>query len=318
MGGEGAPWIGMAPFVDHQHIFQNIGDGTFFHSGSPGREACVAAGVNITYKILYNGHVAMTGGQEARGALADSAADARSWKPRASARPWCWRRTSNSMRMRSLCRSNAELRDRDELPRTSARAGKVPGRDGHYLRPGMRRRKAPQAVARQAAEPTLRLVINEEVCEGCGDCVKQSNCMSLLPGVTDSARRRAFTNRPATRTTPARWAIARRSSRVKIKQGTGSAKRPLPQLPSTDVAAAPREGARRGADIASSRPGIGGTGVVTINALLATAAWIDGCPSLTLDQTGIAQKGGAVVSSVILSEQPIETASSQSDTAMPT
>ncbi len=185
MGGEGAPWIGMAPFVDHPHIFQNIGDGTLFHSGYLAIEACVAAKVNITYKILYNGHVAMTGGQAAMGALPIPDLT-RKLEAEGVRKTIVLAEDVERYTDLSVFASNAELRSRDELPRTLRELPKIPGVTVIIYDQECAAEKRRKRSRGQLAEPTMRLVINEEVCEGCGDCVRQSNCMSLAP-VADRA-----------------------------------------------------------------------------------------------------------------------------------
>ena len=155
------------------------------------------------------------------------------------------------------------------------------------------------------AEPTLRLVIHEEVCEGCGDCVTQSNCLSLHPVETEYGPKTRIHQSSCNKDYSCVLGDCPSFVTVNLKPGTGQRRRPLPNLPETEVPP-PRERVAIGERYSILMPGIGGTGVVTVNALLATAAWIDGLSVITLDQTGLAQKGGAVVSSVILSPQPID------------
>lgn len=303
MGGEGAPWIGIAPFVEHQHVFQNIGDGTFFHSGSLALQALVASGLNITYKILYNGHVAMTGGQNAQGALPI---------------PQLTRKLESEGVRRIVIlaeqperyqgieiASNAEVRDRSELERTLGELAGIPGVTAMIYDQECAAEKRRQRSRGKYAEPAMRLLINDEVCEGCGDCVKQSNCMSLTPVVTPRGQKMRIHQSSCNKDYSCALGDCPSFVTVKIKPGTGLRKKPLPALPSTEIPA-PREMASVGTGYRIVGPGIGGTGVVTINALLATAAWIDGLYVATLDQTGTAQKGGAVISHLLLSRTPIE------------
>jgi indolepyruvate ferredoxin oxidoreductase len=304
MGGEGAPWIGMVPFVDHSHIFQNIGDGTLFHSGYLAIEACVAAKVNITYKILYNGHVAMTGGQNAVGALPIPDLT-RKLEAEGIRRTVILAEDVERYAGAGELASNAELRSRDELPRTLRELEKIPGvtviiYDQECA--AEKRRKRSRGIL---AEPTMRLVINEEVCEGCGDCVKQSNCMSLTPVMTELGQKIRIHQSSCNKDYTCAMGDCPSFVSVQIKAGTGLKRRTLPNLPAAKVPA-PRGMVKAGEGYRIIGPGIGGTGVVTINALLATAAWIDGLHVATLDMTGTAQKGGAVVSHLLLSEQPIE------------
>ena len=151
MGGEGAPWIGMAPFVERQHIFQNIGDGTFFHSGSLAVEACVAAGVNITYKILYNGHVAMTGGQDAAGALPIPELT-RKLEAEGVRKTVVLTEDLEKYRERASWPRTPSCAIATNLPRRSRELEKIPGVTVDHLRPAVRGREAPQALARQATK----------------------------------------------------------------------------------------------------------------------------------------------------------------------
>jgi indolepyruvate ferredoxin oxidoreductase len=153
-------------------------------------------------------------------------------------------------------------------------------------------------------EPVHRLMINEEVCEGCGDCVKQSNCMSLLPVMTERGQKTRIHQSSCNKDYSCALGDCPSFVSVKVKPGTGLRKKSPRVLPSTEVPS-PREIAPIGDGYRVIMPGIGGTGVVTINALLATAAWVDGLYVATLDQTGSAQKGGAVVSHLLLSREPI-------------
>ncbi len=304
MGGEGAPWIGMAPFVERGHIFQNVGDGTYFHSGQLALTACVAAGVNITYKILYNGTVAMTGGQDAAGAIPIPDLT-RKLEAEGVRKTVVLTDDVEKYRDVALAR-NATLRDRDDLPDVLLALEKIPGVTAIIYDQQCAAEKRRDRSRGKAEEPTLRLVINEEVCEGCGDCVRQSNCMSLYPVQTEFGPKTRIHQSSCNKDYSCALGDCPSFVTVNLKPGTGLKRRPLPQLPPADVPP-PRQIAPVGEYYAILSPGIGGTGVVTINALLATAAWIDGLSAVTLDQTGVAQKGGAVVSSIILSEHPIET-----------
>jgi indolepyruvate ferredoxin oxidoreductase len=151
----------------------------------------------------------------------------------------------------------------------------------------------------------MRLMIHDDVCEGCGDCVKQSNCMSLTPIQTDRGQKTRIHQSSCNKDYSCALGDCPSFVTVNIKEGTGLRRKPLPNLPATEVPP-PAEVAPVGDGYRIIMPGIGGTGVVTINALLATAAWIDGLYVATLDQTGSAQKGGAVVSHLLLSRRPLE------------
>ncbi|HLH00457.1 MAG TPA: indolepyruvate ferredoxin oxidoreductase family protein [Bryobacteraceae bacterium] len=304
MGGEGAPWIGITPFVGQKHIFQNLGDGTLFHSGYLAIEACVAAKVNITYKILYNGHVAMTGGQDAVGALPIPELTKKLQAEGVRKTIVLAEDTDKYLNASELA-SNAELRPRDELQRTLRELEQIPGvtvmiYDQECA--AEKRRKRSRGIY---AEPTRRLVINDEVCEGCGDCVKQANCMSLTPVMTELGQKIRIHQSSCNKDYSCALGDCPSFVSVELKAGTGLKRRTLPKLPAAEVPA-PRDVVKAGEGYRIIGPGIGGTGVVTINALLATAAWIDGLHVATLDQTGSAQKGGAVVSHLLVSETPIE------------
>ncbi len=303
MGGEGATWIGMAPFVGHDHMFQNIGDGTFFHSGQLAINALISSGLNITYKILYNGHVSMTGGQEAIGALP---VPQLTKKLEAEGVRRTIVLTEDRSRYQHVeLASNAELRDRSDLEKTLAELAKEKGVTAMIYDQECMAEVRRKRSRGKYAEPVKRLMIHEEVCEGCGDCVKQSNCMSLNPVPTELGQKMRIHQSSCNKDYSCALGDCPSFVTVKIKEGTGLKRKALPKLPDADVPA-PREVARVGDGYRIVCPGIGGTGVVTINALLATAGWIDGLYVTTLDQTGTAQKGGAVVSHIMLSRRPVE------------
>ena len=303
MGGEGAPWIGMAPFVARKHIFQNIGDGTYFHSGSLAVGACVAAGVNITYKILYNSAVAMTGGQQAAGAVP---VPELTHELHAEGVRKTVVLTDDLAKFEGVkLPPTATVRDRDDLPEVMRELEQMPGVTAIIYDQQCAAEKRRLRSRGKLEEPTLRLVIHEEVCEGCGDCVRKSNCMSLYPVATEFGQKTRIHQSSCNKDYSCLLGDCPSFVTVNLKPGTGLRRKPLPQLPETEVPP-PRERMEIGERYSIVAPGIGGTGVVTVNALLATAAWIDGLSVITLDQTGLAQKGGAVVSSIILSERPVE------------
>ena len=190
MGGEGAQWIGMAPFVDAGHFIQNIGDGTFPHSGSAspcGRRSPPAS--NITYKLLYNGAVAMTGGQDAAGRARRARRCTALLRPRASRRIIVTTEDLERATAASGCRRRRGAAPRPARSRPRRRWPRSPRRHGADPRPGVRRRAAPQAQARAGPRPAERVVINERVCEGCGDCGVKSNCLSVQPVDTEFGRK---------------------------------------------------------------------------------------------------------------------------------
>lgn len=303
MGSEGVPWIGMAPFTGRKHIFQNMGDGTLFHSGYLAIEAAVAAGVNITYKILYNGHVAMTGGQQAVGALPVPELT-RKLEAEGVKRTVVLAEEVERYAGAALA-SNAELRGRDELERTLRELERTPGVTVLIFDQecaAEKRRKRSRGVYE---EPRKRLVIHPRVCEGCGDCVRASNCMSLMPVETPYGERMTIHQASCNKDYSCALGDCPSFVTLHLEPGGGLRKRAGTRVEVAEPGPPkPASALERPWRIVA--PGIGGTGVVTVNAILAAAATMDGLHVATLDQTGLAQKGGAVVSHLTIAREPIE------------
>jgi len=326
MGGEGAQWTGLEPFAGGRHFVQNIGDGTFFHSGSLAVRAAVAAGVDITYKLLYNDAVAMTGGQHPEGRVAVPELT------RLLAVEGVRRviiTTPEPQRYHGVTIDPiAEVRHRDGLQDAMDELARVKGvtmlihddRCAAEERRLRRRGRIPQ--------PTSRVWINPRVCEGCGDCGEKSSCLSVVPVETELGRKTMIHqgscnydlsclrgNCPSfVLVTPRSGHRPLAGSPPNGSPPNGSAPDgllpgdPQGRLPQPPVHLVPPPARRTPDDLLVRMPGIGGTGVVTVSRILQMAAHIDGFYAAGLDQTGLSQKGGAVISDVRISARPIESA----------
>ncbi|ANK81774.1 MAG: indolepyruvate ferredoxin oxidoreductase [Rhizobiales bacterium NRL2] len=307
MGGEGTPWIGQAPFTEDKHVFANLGDGTYFHSGLLAVRASAAAGVNITYKILYNDAVAMTGGQQHDGQLTpmDIAAQVSAEnitklvvvtdepdKYPADAFP-----------------AGTPIHHRSELDQVQKDLRDTPGctvliYDQTCAAEKRRRRKRGLYP-----DPPKRAFINTEVCEGCGDCSVKSNCVSVEPDETEFGRKRKINQSSCNKDfscvngfCPSFVTVhggglrkpKRASAPTKASGGIDDivADLPTPETASVDE------------PVGILVTGIGGTGVLTVGALLGMAAHLEGKGSSVLDYTGLAQKNGAVMSHVRIAKRP--------------
>ncbi len=296
MGGEGCSWIGEAPFTTDKHIFANLGDGTYFHSGLLAIRQSVSAGVNITYKILYNDAVAMTGGQTVDGELSIPALiaqlQAEGVREVVLVAEDTTRFTSNDL-------GGITIEPRDEMEHVQQRLREVQGctaivYDQTCAAEKRRRRKRGNFV-----DPDKRIYINSAVCEGCGDCSVQSNCVSVEPLETEMGRKRRINQSSCNKDfscvkgfCPSFVEVTGAQIRKPIakKDEDFASDVPLPTLPPL------------GEDYNILVTGIGGTGVLTVSALLGMAAHIDGKASTTADMAGLAQKGGAVYSHVRLGQ----------------
>ena len=295
MGAEGVHWVGLAPFVGDRHIFQNLGDGTFSHSGSLAIRACVAAGVHITFKLLYNSAVAMTGGQDVTGLMDVPALTRALAAEGVTAIAVC---TDDVHRYGSAAFApGVEVHPREDVVEVQESLRERPGvsvliYDQQCAAEARRLRKRGEQD-----EPPQRVVINQAVCEGCGDCSRVSNCLSVLPVDTEFGERREIHQSSCnkdysclegdcpsflTLTPNGRSRRSTRGERARPRLPTGA-------LPEPEVA-----------DIDGRysvyTTGIGGTGIVTANRLLAHAALAAGFAVQGVDQTGLSQKAGAVVS----------------------
>jgi indolepyruvate ferredoxin oxidoreductase len=319
MGAEGVPWIGLSPFVDEPHLIQNLGDGTLSHSGTLAIRASVAAGVNATFKILYNRAVAMTGGQDVTGLL-DVPALTRALEAEGVAQIIVCAEDPKRYGHRSRFARGVEVLGRDRLEDAQERLRAVPGVTAlvYDQRCAAESRRLRRAGLLE--EPPQRVFINEAVCEGCGDCNVKSNCLSVLPLETEFGEKRAIHDPSCNRDytclegdcpsfvtlTPRR----RRRGTAPVDTRRHAERPPLPwgTLPS------PALPALRG-PFAIYFTGIGGTGVVTANRIIAAAAERAGFVIGGMDQTGLSQKAGAVVSHLHLARDRGELGSAAVGTA---
>ncbi|WP_077033191.1 indolepyruvate ferredoxin oxidoreductase family protein [Pelomonas sp. KK5] len=300
MGGEGATWIGTAPFTDTPHVFANLGDGTYMHSGSLAIRAAVAAKVNITYKLLVNDAVAMTGGQPVEGApsvpqlMHQLAAEGVRELHLVSDEP-------ENFSLHELP-PGSHIAHRDNMDALQRQLREVKGVSAIVYVQTCATEKRRRRKAKKLADPARRVVINEAVCEGCGDCGVQSNCVSILPLETELGRKRVIDQSSCNKDSSCvngfcpsfvtvQGAELRKPDRSKIKLPENL---PEPALP----------GLAQPCNILVA--GVGGTGVVTIGAILGMAAHIEGKGVRVLDMAGLAQKGGAVQSHVRLAATPEE------------
>jgi indolepyruvate ferredoxin oxidoreductase len=301
MGGEGAQWIGMAPFVDRDHYVQNLGDGTFHHSGSLAIRAAVAAGVNVTYKLLYNDAVAMTGGQAVEGQI--PIPDLTRWLEIEGVKRIVVT-TEDLSRYKGVSLSDiADVRDRSELMAAQEELAAVQGvtvliHDQECAAEKRRKRKRGKLE-----DPPQRVHINERVCEGCGDCGRKSSCLSVLPVETEFGRKTQIHQSSCNKDytclegdCPSFLTVIPPDSR---KRGRAA---DVP-LPSVELRDPPR--IVDGPEFTLRMMGIGGTGVVTISQVVGIAALIEGLHVAELDQTGLSQKGGPVTSDMRISREPL-------------
>ncbi|MGE0350773.1 indolepyruvate ferredoxin oxidoreductase family protein [Hydrogenophaga sp.] len=302
MGGEGVPWVGQQPFSHDQHMFANLGDGTYFHSGLLAVRQSIAAGVNITYKILYNDAVAMTGGQQVGERPEGHSVVQIAQSMRAEGAVKIAIVTDEPEKYESVTGLPAgiAIQHRDTLDAVQREFREIKGTtviiyDQTCATEKRRRRKRGTMV-----DPDKRVVINELVCEGCGDCGVQSNCLSVEPLETEFGRRRTINQSTCNKDysclkgfCPSFVTVEGGQLRKKDKGGakiewTGGTL-PQPALPALGAEA-------WGVIVA----GVGGTGVITIGQLLGVAAHLEGKGIVTQDAAGLAQKGGATWSHVLI------------------
>ncbi len=293
MGGEGVTWVGEAPFTSEKHVFANLGDGTYFHSGILAIRQSVAAKVNITYKILYNDAVAMTGGQKHDGELSVDQIAQQMVAERVKKAVVL---TEDLTRYTGVTLPDGvRLLDRSALPAIqdefAATAGTTVIIFDQTCAAEKRRRRKRQTLV----DPAQRVFINSAVCEGCGDCSVQSNCVSIEPLETEFGRKRRINQSSCNKDysclkgfCPSFVTVEGAELRKAKAADVDLSGVPEPRIPSPG----------HGYNIMVT--GIGGTGVLTVSALLGTAGHIEGLASTTADMAGLAQKGGAVYSHVRL------------------
>lgn len=306
MGGEGAQWIGQSPFTDVDHIFQNIGDGTYFHSGQLAVQACVAAGVNITYKLLYNSAVAMTGAQEVEAGLSVPALTHKLIADGVSRIIVC---ADEPDRHRgAVFAPHTELWHRDRLDEAQRILRDTKGvtvliYDQQCAADARRKRKRGKLPPR-----TTRVVINEAVCEGCGDCGVKSNCLSVQPVDTELGRKTRIDQSSCNTDYSCLDGNCPSFVTVELPEGKSTGGQRVPPPPSVDEPTLPLVKGTFDVFLA----GIGGTGIVTVNQVLAMAALRAGLHAEGLDQTGLSQKAGPVTSHLRLSAEPVDAANRMS------
>jgi indolepyruvate ferredoxin oxidoreductase len=294
MGAEGVSWVGVSPFTDLKHVFVNLGDGTYYHSGLLAIRQAVAAGVNVTYKILYNDAVAMTGGQPVDGPISVTQIT-HQLHGEGVQRIAVVSDGPEKFHRRDFAEGTT-LDHRDRLDAVQRELREYPGVSVLIYEQTCGTEKRRRRKRGTLAEPDKRVFINERVCEGCGDCSVKSNCLSVLPLETEFGRKRAIDQSACNKDYSCVKGFC--PSFVTV-HGGGLARRSGVPLPD-DLLARLTEPLSPAVDGAFGMlvAGIGGTGVVTVSQLLATAAHMQGLHVQTLDDTGLSQKFGSVFSHV--------------------
>ncbi len=301
MGGEGVTWAGQAAFTDTEHVFQNLGDGTYFHSGSLAIRQAIAAGVNITYKILYNDAVAMTGGQPVDGTLTvpqiahQMRAEGVQTIVLVSDEIGKWNK-------RELFPEGVEFHDRAELDAVQKQLREVKGTSILIYEQTCATEKRRRRKRGKLVDPPKRVVVNSLVCEGCGDCGQKSFCVSVLPKETEFGRKRDIDQSNCNKDYSCTTGFCPSFVTVHggtLRKGSRSERSSLlDNLPAPSF----RSTLEQPWNILIT--GVGGTGVVTIGALLGMAGHLEGKGASVLDQTGLAQKGGAVTTHIRIAKRP--------------
>ncbi len=301
MGGEGANWIGEAPFSKREHVFQNLGDGTYNHSGYLAIRAAAASGVNITYKILFNDAVAMTGGQRNEGGLnvpqiaAQVAAEGAKKVVIVTDEPWKYPSDTDWP-------TGTTIHHRDDLMQVQTDIAGIPGLTVLIYDQTCAAEKRRRRKRGQFPDPDKRVLINELVCEGCGDCGVQSNCVSVQPLQTEFGRKRRIDQSSCNKDYSCLKGFCPSFVTVhgaQLKKGEAVALPANVMLPALPEPALPAIDKTYNVIVT----GIGGTGIVTIGGVLGMAAHLEGKGIGIIDQAGLAQKGGAVYSHIRFAER---------------
>ena len=296
MGSEGMPWVGANTFVETPHMFQNMGDGTYTHSGLLSIRASVASKTNVTFKILYNDAVAMTGGQPAEGGLtADMMVRELVVE---GVKPVVLLSEEPERFAGADLPASVRVLHRDHLDEIQRELRETPGVTAIVYDQTCANEKRRRRKRGTAADPDMRLYINPAVCEGCGDCSKQSNCMSITPLETEFGRKRLIDQSSCNKDYSCvkgycpSFVSVRGGQIAKRSMDADLLAKMMAELPTPAPAALGADG------YSLMVTGIGGTGVLTVGAVLGMAAHMEGKTAKVLDMTGMAQKGGAVTSHI--------------------
>ncbi|MGH8692462.1 MAG: indolepyruvate ferredoxin oxidoreductase family protein, partial [Burkholderiales bacterium] len=301
MGAEGAPWIGQAPFTSEKHIFANLGDGTYFHSGILAIRAAVAAKVNMTYKILYNDAVAMTGGQRHDGPL-DPPIISRQLAAEGVKPIVVVTDEPGKYPAGAAWAGGVSIRHRDELDAVQRELRDTPGVSALIYDQTCASEKRRRRKRNEFPDPAVRAVINEMVCEGCGDCSVQSNCLSVEPLETEFGRKRLINQSSCNKDYSCLKGFCPSFVTVeggRLRKGKSTAVSTEENFPLEEPGAMSLD-----APYGVLVTGIGGTGVITIGQILGVAAHLEGRGVTVLDMSGLAQKYGAVMSHVQIAARP--------------
>ena len=303
MGGEGAQWLGQAPFSKREHFFQNLGDGTYNHSGALALRAALAANANMTYKILYNDAVAMTGGQPHEGNLTVDMI-ARQVRAEGVERIAVVTDEPGKYDGKFEFPPRTSFHHRDDLDLVQRQLREVKGISVLLYDQTCAAEKRRRRKRGTFPDPDKRVIINELVCEGCGDCGVQSNCVSIQPVETEFGRKRKIDQSSCNKDfscvngfCPSFVTV--HGAKIRKAEGIAGKTDPLDGVPEPKLFPLDR-------GWASIIDGVGGTGVVTIGAILGMAAHLEGKGCGMIDMAGLAQKGGAVFSHVRIARTPEE------------
>jgi indolepyruvate ferredoxin oxidoreductase len=306
MGAEGAPWIGQAPFTECPHIFANIGDGTYYHSGLLAIRAAVAAGVSMTYKILYNDAVAMTGGQHHDGPL-DPAVISRQIAAEGVSPIVVVIDEKEPLPATLDWAPGVRFREREEMDAVQRELRETKGVSAIVYVQTCATEKRRRRKRHEFPDPARRVVINELVCEGCGDCSVQSNCLSVEPLETEFGRKRTINQSSCNKDYSCLKGFCPSFVTVQggqLKKGKAAAPAADAELGFPTLPDPQPHGLER--PFGTLVTGIGGTGVITIGQIMAVAAHLEGKGATVLDMSGLAQKFGPVMSHVRIARSPEE------------